>query len=111
MALAIHYEASKTLYKDQVGVYQVIVNRARKLNKGFCEVIKQAHQFSFVKASMKWQATKKQLELLDKIRKEPRMFSKDVLFFHSKRNDPSWAKRMKLVMIIGKHRYFRLKES
>lgn len=110
MAVGISHEASKTIYKDKVAVYQVIVNRSQKLSKSFCEVLKEPRQFSFVKPSTKWIATNEQLKLLDKLKKEVRIFGKDVLYFHSKANDPTWARKMVKVMTIGKHKFYRLKE-
>ena len=111
IAVAVHREASKTIYKDKVAVYQVIVNRSQKLSKSFCEVLKEPRQFSFVKPSTKWIATKEQLKLLDKLKKEARIFGKDVLYFHSKTNDPAWARKMVRVITIGKHKFYRLKEN
>lgn len=109
LAIAVHKEASKTIYKDQVAVYQVIKNRAQKLSMSVCEVLKQPRQFSFVKTGMSWIANKKQLALLDKIKKERIMFSSDVMYFHSKPKDPVWARKMVHVLTVGKHKYFKEK--
>ena len=107
LALAIYSEASKTVLQDQRGVYQVIINRMHVSNKSACAIIKERKQFSFVSPKTKWVATQEMLNKLYKIRTMPKIFSNDILWFHTHFVKPPWSYKFKMVYDTGVHKYYR----
>ena len=87
-------------------VVAVILNRSNhpKFPNTPCKVVYQKHQFTGINkvstpsyASKK--ATRKALENASNL-------NQDVLYFHNTSVKPSWARRMKLLIIRGKHLFY-----
>jgi N-acetylmuramoyl-L-alanine amidase len=87
-------------------VVAVILNRSNhpKFPNTPCKVVYQKHQFTGINkvsatsyASKK--ATRKALENASNL-------NQDILYFHNTSVEPYWARRMKLLIIRGKHLFY-----
>lgn len=102
LATAVYYEARGEPLKGQRAVVDVVIHRAWKSGKNFCEVLTQKQQFQWTKKH----AMRYDLDtLLDEVAQHPRVLkNENFLFFHSTSVKPIWAAKMSCKK-IGNH-YF-----
>jgi spore germination cell wall hydrolase CwlJ-like protein len=108
LAWALHDEARGEPIKGQRAVYDVIKHRMTVRSLTACEVVKQPYQFSGYKRGMKLRADDDMLQRLDEVRRM-RPVVPSATYFHSKAVKPSWAAKMKRILSIGGHVFYRPK--
>jgi N-acetylmuramoyl-L-alanine amidase len=113
LAGAVYFESKGEPLKGQLSVAEVIINRSQsgRFPKSLCGVVKQRHQFSFIragrfppipKASLAWKKAVAVIAMNDLAEGG----APDALFFHAKYVSPRW-KRLKRVATVGNHIFYR----
>lgn len=123
LAVNIYFEARSEPTKGQIAVAQVTLNRAEKKGKRICEVVAEKKQFSWLNGKVHrkngaafavfdkpeeqkaWVKAKKVAYIT--LNKEVPNHAKGATFYHTKKVNPKWNRNMKLVAVIGKHRFYR----
>ena len=123
LAVNVYYEARSESIKGQLAVAHVILNRAQQRKKRICDVVAEKKQFSWLNGKVHrkggaafavfekpseekaWEKAKKVARTA--YRKNARDHSKGATFYHTKKVDPKWNRKMKLVAVIGKHRFYQ----
>jgi hypothetical protein len=100
LASAIYYEARGEPLKGQRAVLDVIVNRAYKSGKNFCEVVLEKGQFQWTKRKP---MLYNQASLLDEVGQHPRILRNEIYFFNASLR-PAWSGKMKCRK-IGNHKF------
>lgn len=115
LATGIYFESKGEPLTGQLGVGQVIANRASsggRFPSTYCGVILQRGQFSFVHghklphvshAKRQWQTAVAIAKIVDQGLKDSAVG--DALFFHARYVSPGW--HLKRVASIGNHVFFR----
>jgi N-acetylmuramoyl-L-alanine amidase len=115
---ALWHEARSEQYAGMKAIAEVVYNRANSTNETICEVIKKPWQFSYRNRLAKdYKLDPKQItNLLDQqayytalsIAREgyTRFLGSDVMWYAHIGVKPVWAKQMKTVATIGKHRFY-----
>lgn len=100
LATALYYEARGEPLRGQRAVMDVVVNRAWKSRKSFCEILLAQGQFQWTKHhGMRYD----QMELLAEAAKQPRVLNNEIYFFHASMK-PSWSAKMQCKR-IGNHNF------
>lgn len=114
LATAIYYEAKGEPLLGQLGVAQVIINRTRsgRFATSICGVVKQPHQFSFVRGGRlplpgaRNPAYRTAMSVarvaMTGTHASP---AADALYFHAASISPRWSKRQ--LAAIGHHKFYR----
>lgn len=123
LAVNVYYEARSEPVNGQLAVAQVTMNRANERNKRICDVVAEKKQFSWLngkvyrdkgaafavfekpKEQKAWEKAKKIARIAYK--KKAPDHSKGATFYHAKKVNPKWNRKMKLVAVIGKHRFYQ----
>jgi N-acetylmuramoyl-L-alanine amidase len=116
IATAVYFEARGESVEGQLAVARVIMNRAAsgQYPTGWCEVVKQPAQFSFVHhgvmpnpdfASDSWRKAQGVTRLA--MSNVVPSLGTDVLWYHADYVAPSWGKRLTAVSKIGAHIFYR----
>lgn len=102
LATAVYYEARGEPLTGQRAVVDVIIHRAYKSGKTFCEVLTQKQQFQWTKRNdMRYDVD----HLLEQALKQPTVLKdENFLFFHSTKIRPVWSKKMECRR-IGNHNF------
>lgn len=121
LSLAIYKEARGEKYNGQVGVANVVLNRAEDSGKSICSVVFAKGQFTWAKNWKPAKLTKKQevgrfsslaKQMLEN-RKNLRSEEFAATHFHARnlKRKPIWARRMVVVAVSGNHIFYKQKES
>ena len=103
VAQAIYHEARGEPDAGKRAVGHVIMNRSKVRKITPCQVIKQPNQFHFkVRVSYSGADWNKALQFAKNLGSDP---TGGAHYFHSKRVNPNWGKR--LVTVIGNHLFYR----
>lgn len=114
LAAGVYFESKSESLEGQLAVGHVIANRSTsgRFAKGYCGVLFQRGQFSFVRgksypsiprASRQWQNAVAIARIVDQdLHASP---VGKALFFHAKRVSPGW--RLKRVASVGNHVFYR----
>lgn len=94
LASAVYYEARGESLKGQRAVVDVVMHRAYKSDKTFCEILRQKQQFQWTKTKpMRYDRAT--IEQLDIVLRQPKVLkNENYLFFHAAYVQPKWADRM-----------------
>lgn len=114
LAIGIYFESKGEPLKGQLAVGEVIANRAEsaRFPSGYCSVLKQRGQFSFVRnnrlpsvnrSGKQWKTAVAIARIVDSKLHES-VIGK-ALFFHARYVSPKW--RLKRVAAIGNHVFYR----
>lgn len=103
-AQAVVMEAENQTLRGKIAVRDIVMNRARKLGKSKCAVIRQPNQFS-------WYGKKPvpavQIDEWEDVLSAKPVLSSDYLYFFRKdMQRPGWSRGMKC-KIVGAHRFCR----
>ena len=118
IALAVYMEARGESLVGQISVAKVIQNRMARESATVCEVISKKNQFPwfdntirtgkhkiiFKKPSFDNSLTVAELVLNDPTLEDP---TNGATFFHGRAEKPSWARRLKLTLVEGGHRFYK----
>ena len=115
LAGAIYFESKGEPLEGQLAVAEVVINRAQsgKYPKTLCGVIKQRHQFSFIragrfppiqKASAAWRKAVAIAHIALQDLAESR--AANAMFFHAKYVSPRW-RGLTRVAAVGNHIFYR----
>ena len=128
LALNIYSESRSESVIGQYAVAQVTLNRAREKNEKVCDVVSKPYQFSWAvntfykkggsyllteegrpKDKLAWAVAKAiaEVALKDNIID----FSKGATFYHTKAVSPFWKRDLKLVAVIGSHKFYASKRK
>lgn len=118
IAVAIYHEARGEPFDGQLGVAEVIMNRAAsgRYPASWCEVVKQPWQFSFVNprsgrypavnaSSASWAYAQAITRIA--VGNHADALPSDVLWYHADYVAPSWGRRLAKVEKIGAHIFYR----
>jgi len=114
LAAGIYFESKGEPLIGQLAVGEVIANRSQsgRFAKGYCGVLFQRGQFSFIrgkswpkiaKSSKAWKTAVAIAKIVDQDLKDSS--ADEALFFHAKRVKPGWKR--KRVASIGNHIFYR----
>jgi N-acetylmuramoyl-L-alanine amidase len=114
LAVGVYFESKGEPLMGQLAVGEVIANRAQssRFPSGYCSVVLQRGQFSFVrggswpsvsKQSRAWKTAVAIAKIVDQDLKNST--AGNALFFHARRVSPGW--KMKRVASIGNHIFYR----
>ena len=116
LATAVYFEARGESVEGQLAVARVVMNRAAsgRYPPGWCSVVKQPAQFSFVRhgqfpwidtASASWARAQGVARVA--VANVVPSVGPDVLWYHANYVAPSWGHRLNLVEKIGAHIFYR----
>jgi spore germination cell wall hydrolase CwlJ-like protein len=123
LALNIYFEARSEPVGGQIAVAQVTMRRATYNTDKVCEVVLAHKQFSWLNGKTKkkgnmvlaafeqpkdkkaWKAAKKTADLV--LKKQAWDHSKGATFYHTKKVNPKWNRKMKVVAVIGNHIFYK----
>lgn len=118
IAIAIYHEARGEPLPGQLAVAEVIMNRAAsgRYPAGWCDVVKQPWQFSFVnprtghmpgvnRSSASWSYAQAITRIA--VSAAADALPSDVLWYHADYVAPSWGRRLARVEKIGAHIFYR----
>jgi spore germination cell wall hydrolase CwlJ-like protein len=106
LAWVVNDEARGEPLRGQKAVYDVVKHRMTVRNKTACEVVMEPHQFSGYKDGMFLHVDQNMLTLLTKLSKM-RSVVPEAEYFHATYVKPSWSARMKKVVTIGLHTFYK----
>lgn len=124
LALNIYFEARSEPIGGQIAVAQVTMRRAANDRDKVCEVVMAHKQFSWLNGKTKkkngmvlaafeqpkdkeaWKKAKKTANLV--LTKRAWDHSNGATFYHTKKVNPKWNRKMKLVAVIGNHRFYQV---
>ncbi len=115
LAINCYHEARGESIEGQVAVCHVVLNRAEKKKKSVKEIVLQPDQFSWhngdaYPAIRDYTSLEKMCIVVEKVfeeRSQGKTLSGADHYFADYIKTPSWAKNMKQVAIIGKHKFFK----
>ncbi len=110
LAWVVQDEARGEPVKGQKAVLDVVLKRMEVRHLSACEVVKQPSQFSGYKQGMEIKLYENvSLESLTKLHELCKMepVVKNSEYFHAQSTKPSWRNKMKRVVQIGKHIFYR----
>ena len=116
---AILAEARGTNQATMQNVADVVVNRARLQDKSVCSILKQPKQFAKFNHSRLTDRKNKSEKELEDLENSSRIASatlatgsknKQILFFHTKKKNYAWTRKLKQVKQDKYHRYYALSE-
>jgi spore germination cell wall hydrolase CwlJ-like protein len=100
LATAIYMESRGESVVAQRAVMDTILNRVKQSGKNICSVVLQAGQFSWSKTKPILPFNNNMRNLLQRARESGRVLLSDTyLYFFHKRLHPSWARKLKCVVI------------
>jgi N-acetylmuramoyl-L-alanine amidase len=116
LATAVYFEARGESVEGQLAVARVVMNRAAsgRYPPGWCSVVKQPAQFSFVRhgqfpwidtSSASWARAQGVARVA--VANVVPSVGPDVLWYHANYVAPSWGHRLNLVEKIGAHIFYR----
>ena len=116
---AILAEARGTNKGTMQAVADVVVNRARMQSKSVCTVLKQPKQFAKLNYKRLTDRKNKSEKELEDLENSSRIASatlasgsknKQILFFHTKKKNYAWTRKLKQVKQDKYHRYYAIAE-
>lgn len=124
LALNIYHEARGESLTGQHAVAQVTWNRAKHQEENVCRVVASPHQFSWTSDKLGRSGgkltlldagkpkDKKSWEMAQHIAKITVMnyvpdFTRGATFYHANHVSPVWNKKLRLVSVIGAHRFYK----
>ena len=110
LASAIFHEARGEPIEGQRAVGHVVLNRSRILNKSICHIVKQEHQFSFVRRGLIKKAPQESHAVAEDVMSgqgRTSLIAREALFFVSIKVKPRWAARKRYLGKIGQHKFYK----
>lgn len=116
LSLAIYKEANTQSLAGKRAVANVILNRANKKNKSICAVVFEKYQFSWTRKKWKKKDISYHVVLANRIilmdkRKSRKDNTHGATHFHNKKIKPSWARKMRLVVKIEDHVFYKERKN
>ena len=116
LSSAVFSEANLESKKDKEKVVVVVLNRAVAANKHVCEILRQKAQFSFYKAgysftknAMDEENIQIVLDILGRAMHNRQSNYGNIMFFHARSVNPSWARNMKKMYVESGHVFYKEK--
>jgi spore germination cell wall hydrolase CwlJ-like protein len=118
LAEAIYFESKSEPVRGQEAVGHVIINRTKhkQFPSTICSVVNQKHknrcQFSYKCDGKSDSPTNKGifssiLKVSEKLIDGKKDITSGAVYFHNMSVNPSWAKKSKLTVVIGNHKFYR----
>jgi N-acetylmuramoyl-L-alanine amidase len=107
---AISDEARGEPLRGARAVLDVIYERMKRSGKSACQIVKQPAQFSGYRQGVKMQIDENMLTRFAAVDKMLPV-CKGCTHFHSKKVQPSWRKKLKRVIMISNHIFYKPKEK
>jgi len=112
LALNVYYEARSESVVGQYAVALVTLNRAHGDKKKICSEVHKPSQFSWTNEKQlpptefaAWKQAKKVAS--DVLSGGVCDFTGGAVFYHTTSVYPDWRRRVKFVMVLGRHRFYR----
>ena len=108
-AFTVFKEANMESRRGKRAILDIIENRMRLRNKTACQVMQEPHQFSFWRKGLKEKLSITTLTEFIEISNMDSVLDGNVEYFHNKMVKPNWSRRLRKVVTIGNHAFYKEK--
>ena len=107
---AVYHEAKGEPSIGKKAVMEVVLNRAKNRKQSICDVVKSPHQFSWYSPKISLKVNVNVLTEYNTVARMGTVVEDSTEYFHSV-GKPSWARGMRLVRVVGNHKFYSTKEN